>query len=181
MRLFTGIGLPAAVRDNVERTLQRLRPTADLRWSAVENLHITTKFIGQWPQERLGELTDKLRAMSPPAPFEISLRGFGWLPNRRSPRVFFTAIHAPDALGDLAKGTEVAMEDLGVAKESRPYSPHLTLARVPDGARLADVRRTVDELGPVDFGTFTVESFSLYLSKPGPKGSVYSVVEEFSL
>jgi len=53
MRLFTGLDLPADVVHNLEQLLQRLRPTARIHWSLAANLHITTKFIGEWPEERL--------------------------------------------------------------------------------------------------------------------------------
>ena len=61
MRLFTGIDLPEHVHDKLERFLAALRPTAHLIWSPVYNLHITTKFIGEWPEEKLGEVTTALR------------------------------------------------------------------------------------------------------------------------
>ena len=49
MRLFTAIDLPADVRDRLDKLIARLRPLARINWSPPENLHITTKFIGQWP------------------------------------------------------------------------------------------------------------------------------------
>ena len=62
MRLFTGLDLPAEVVGNLEELLQQLRPTARIQWSPPANLHITTKFIGEWPEERLEELKAALRA-----------------------------------------------------------------------------------------------------------------------
>ena len=61
MRLFTGIDLPDDVREKLERLLMHLRPCAHLKWSPVYNLHVTLKFIGEWPEEKLPQLEAALR------------------------------------------------------------------------------------------------------------------------
>ena len=60
MRLFIGIDLTLEVIANLEGLLERLKPAAQINWSPPSNMHITTKFIGEWPEERLGELTGAL-------------------------------------------------------------------------------------------------------------------------
>ena len=101
MRLFTGLDLPAEVAGNLERLLERLRPTARIAWSPPANLHITTKFIGEWPEERLGELKDVLAALPPRAPLALHIAKVGFFPNPHSPRVFWCGIEAP-GLAELA-------------------------------------------------------------------------------
>ena len=64
MRLFTALDLAPGVAANLERLLKQLRPTARIQWSPPANLHITTKFIGEWPDERLAELRAALAAGS---------------------------------------------------------------------------------------------------------------------
>ena len=56
MRLFTGIDLAAEVVARLEEVVARLKPTAPIRWSPPANLHITSKFIGEWPENRLEEM-----------------------------------------------------------------------------------------------------------------------------
>src|SRR5438046_1095664 len=130
MRLFTGIDLPQDVQDKLERLLARLRPTAHLIWSPVYNLHITTKFIGSWPEEELDKLTSALAAIPQPSVIAISIRSVGWFPNPHNPRVFWAGVQGGTALAELAKRTEDALQLLGVAREQRAFSPHLTLARI---------------------------------------------------
>ena len=62
MRLFTGIDLREDVRERLERLLTHLRPCAHLKWSPVYNLHVTLKFIGEWPEEKLPQLETALRS-----------------------------------------------------------------------------------------------------------------------
>ncbi|HUS05782.1 MAG TPA: RNA 2',3'-cyclic phosphodiesterase [Bryobacteraceae bacterium] len=181
MRLFTGIALPAEIIENLSRLLDHLRPAAHLSWSAPYNLHVTTKFIGDWPDERLGELVDLLRTLPAGQPIDIRLHGLGWFPNPHLPRVLWAGIQAGDGLPRLASATDAALATLGIAAEIRPFSPHLTLARIKDAAPLAKLRQTIAELASVDFGSFTASHFLLYRSTPGPAGSIYTQLAEFAL
>jgi 2'-5' RNA ligase len=134
MRLFTAIEIPEELRRSVGRQIDRLRPAADLRWSRPENMHITTKFIGEWPEVRLSELEAVLKQVEVPARFEIGVSGLGWFPNPHSPRVFWAGIQAPPELERLANATQSLLESrLGIAAEKRRFAPHLTLARIEPG------------------------------------------------
>lgn len=181
MRLFTAIDLSEEVRRNLERLLERLRPAARLRWSRPENLHITTKFIGEWPEGRLEELKRALAAIPPPGPVTVAVRGLGWFPNARAPRVFWAGIEAGPGLAELARQTELCTSRLGVPEEGRPYSPHLTLARVPPGTPLAALEKAIAGLPQTDFGVFTAVRFHLYLSELSPGGSRYTRLADFPL
>ena len=181
MRLFTGIDLSTEVRSAIEQLLRKLRPQADINWSPVENLHITTKFIGEWPEERLKALEDALREVPAPEPFEIGIRGLGWFPNPHSPRIFWAGIDAPSSLGELAAATEQRLEKLGIVAEKRVFSPHLTLARVKKPSELGPLRGAIAALDSVDFGRFPVDRFHLYQSQTAPSGSRYRKLADFSL
>ena len=98
MRLFTAIDLPAEMLLRLERLLSALRPEALIKWSPLDNLHITTKFIGEWPERRLEELDKALAGLIPREQFDIELRDLGWFPNERSPRVLWAGVHAGPAL-----------------------------------------------------------------------------------
>lgn len=181
MRLFVGLDIPPEVKDNLARFINELRPAADLRWSSTANLHITTKFIGEWRAERLEEMKSALASVTGLSAFPISIRGLGWYPNPHSPRVFWAAVRADSALTELARATEDAVAAIGVEKEKRAYSPHLTLARIQDSPNLAEIRRKVASLASDDFGHFAATQFHLYLSQPGPGGSVYSKLATYPL
>jgi 2'-5' RNA ligase len=181
MRLFTGIDLPGPIKERLDVLISHLRATAHLKWSPAYNLHITTKFIGEWPQDRLQELVHRLNKIPAPDPVTVDIRGLGWFPNPHNPRVFWAAVHASPSLAELAGATERACGELGVPVEDRPFAPHLTLARVKQPVPLQGLRRAVAELESVDFGSFNAECFYLYLSKPGPSGSIYTPLHEFAI
>jgi 2'-5' RNA ligase len=132
MRLFTGLDLPGEVVRNLEALVARLHPTARIHWSPPANLHVTTKFIGEWPEARLPELQAALAGCRS-----------GWRPRSRWPGSASTptsgrressgAASKRRDLAALAADTDAATASLGVARENRAYSPHLTLARINPG------------------------------------------------
>src|SRR6516225_3363880 len=105
MRLFTGLDLPEDLVANLEELLRRLKPTARINWSPPANLHVTTKFIGEWPEERLEELKSALAGLPDRPAIPVRIQGVGFFPNPRSPRNFWYGIEAP-GLSELAADTD---------------------------------------------------------------------------
>jgi 2'-5' RNA ligase len=181
MRLFTALEIEAEALENIRLLLERLRPTAPIQWSPAGNLHITTKFIGEWPRERLLELQTALAGLPRRSPIVVSLRKVGFFPNPRSPRVFWCGIEA-SGLAELGADTDNATAGLGIPRETRPFSPHLTLARIRERVVLDDrLRRAVAALPSLDFGQFEARRFFLYESRLRRGGSVYTKLAEFAL
>ena len=178
MRLFTALDLPDDIVRKLESLIEGLKPTARIQWSPPANLHVTTKFIGEFPEEKLSKLQAAFSALPERAPIEVRVAGLGFFPNERSPRVFWCGIEAR-GLDELAAETESATAELGVARENRPFSPHLTLARIKERVDLSSLHRALDGLPSRDLGRFTARSFFLYRSQLRPTGSVYTKLAEF--
>ena len=181
MRLFIGLDPREDVRERLERLLVQLRVCAHLKWSPVYNLHVTLKFIGEWPENKLPQLEAALRSISPREPIPADVKGLGWFPNPHHPRVFWVALHAGDTLAGLAKDIDAALAPLGIAKEDRPFNAHLTLARIKEPAPLEELRNAIAQLASVDYGSFLVDRFYLYRSEPGSAGSIYTKLSEYPL
>ncbi len=182
LRLFTGLAIEYPVRRNLQLVLEHLRPQAPIQWSPSDNFHITTKFIGPWDPDRLDELKTALAQAPRPGPIAAAIGGFGWYPNPHQPRVLFAGVKAPQSLLDLARSIDEACESIGLAKESRAYSPHLTLARIKGaGVNLTPIRQAIAQLPSAEFGLSTATKFLLYKSEPGEAASTYTVIGEFAL
>jgi 2'-5' RNA ligase len=177
--LFTGIDLSEEVKENLERLLTHLRPFAHLRWSAVYNLHITLKFIGEWPEARLDEAGAALRGVKSRLAIPIAIRELGWFPNAHSPRVFWAGVSGGSELAGLARDAEDSLAPLGIAKETREYTPHLTLARIKQPAPLQNLQEAIGALPAVEFGSFSATRFFLYRSQPGAAGTIYTKLSEY--
>ena len=77
MRLFVGLDLPEEVVRRLEELLEELRPAARIAWSPPANLHVTTKFIGEWPEERLPELEKALAGVARRPAIAVRIAGSG--------------------------------------------------------------------------------------------------------
>ena len=86
MRLFTGLDLPGDLVAHLEGLVYSLKPAARIHWSPPANLHVTTKFIGEWPEARLEELKDALAGLPPHPPVAVRIRRVGFYPNPHAPR-----------------------------------------------------------------------------------------------
>jgi RNA 2',3'-cyclic 3'-phosphodiesterase len=182
MRLFTGLAPDPHVIANLDGVLRELRPMAPLNWSPVENLHITSKFVGPWPEERLAELESALKTANVPTAFPVTVSGFGYFPNPHHPKAFFAGVEASAEVGTLARQIDEALAPLGVKREERPYTPHLTLARIRN-ENMRQVREHIAKMTNLDFGTFQASEFHLYLSRQdlNKSRSVYTKLATFPL
>jgi 2'-5' RNA ligase len=181
MRLFVALDLPYEMRRNLELLLRLLQPLARIQWSAPANLHLTTKFIGDFPEQRMEELKAALAAVPRPGELRIAIRGLGWFPDPDRPRVLVAGIEAPAGLAGLARDTELACAGLGIAREEKEFRPHLTLARIRRPEPLGALKAEISRLPSLDFGVFQAESFHLYRSQLQPGGSIYTKLASFPL
>jgi 2'-5' RNA ligase len=181
LRLFTGFSLEYSVRRNLELMLEHFAPLAPLRWTAPDNFHITTCFIGTWPEERLDELKQALAGVKYGGEFTVRVEGLGWFDNPHHPRSLFAAVKPPEPLAEAKRKTAEALASLGLAMETKPYVPHVTLARIKDRTDLAPLRRAIAELPSNEFGHCRMTRHLLYRSELRPAGSVYAVSGEFPL
>jgi len=194
MRIFIGIDLDPEVRARIGRFLEGVESFApDARWVRPESLHITLKFIGEQAPERVEAITERLRRVESSA-FAIRSGGYGFFPTAKAPRVFWIGIHAGPELAELAGRIDVAVAELGIPREDRPFSPHLTLARgggrsgsskwrKGDGpyAMFAVLEKRLAATSNLDFGTMTASEFILYQSQLSPGGSKYTRLQRFPL
>ncbi len=179
MRLFTAIDLPQEVLLRLDGLVATLRPEALIKWSPLDNLHITTKFIGEWPEERMDELHGALLNVAPRLPFQVEIRDLGWFPNARTPRVLWAGVQGGDSLSRLASDTDAKLALLGIGHETREFSPHLTLARIKNPIVLRGLQQKVEEMRNATIGEFQVSQFNLYRSDPGPNSSIYRKLREY--
>jgi 2'-5' RNA ligase len=141
-RLFVAVPVPDAARDDCRRLLENVRAgPADrgARWVRVENLHLTLRFLGATPPERVDAVAAAVvDAVRGAAPFAITLAGAGAFPSAHRPRTLWLGIaEGAPGLAALAAGLEQPLAALGWPPETRPFRAHLTVART-DAAPIAD-------------------------------------------
>ncbi|MFN6964004.1 MAG: RNA 2',3'-cyclic phosphodiesterase [Pyrinomonadaceae bacterium] len=184
-RIFIAVDISEEARRLAAAHSERLRNEfSDLRvgWERAEKLHLTLRFIGNLEDERISSLTDRLRATAAAArSFELSITGTGVFPNVRRPRVLWLGVAGDvEGMNKLAAAIENDCEAIGLDRESREFKPHLTIARLRETERSG--RLAVSHLQmPFESAAFKVGEIVLYESKLQRTGSVYSVLDRFSL
>lgn len=184
MRLFFGLTPGPPLQAEIASATAALRESVpELAWVPAERLHVTLKFLGEIPEDRLPALVEAATAaVRAVASHDVSFEGVGGFPNLRRPRVVWLGMDASPSLARLAGNLDGVGALVGVPLESRPFRPHVTLARAKapltpgSGARL--VQRAA-EVG-VRF-RMTVRDVALVRSRPGAAGSHYDVLSTIPL
>jgi RNA 2',3'-cyclic 3'-phosphodiesterase len=194
MRLFIALDIDEAIRERIARFVEGVHGFApEARWVKPESLHVTLKFIGEQPEPAVEQTKVALRSVNS-STTEIQFRGYGFFPTAKSARVFWVGMQAGPQLAALALAIDEKTATLGIPKEDRAYSPHLTLARGSGGSGSPRWRRgdgpnraferlqeKLTSLPSPEFGTMTPREFFLYQSQLSPKGSKYTKLERFAL
>ena len=182
-RLFVAVTLPAEAREAIARLIHALRAAdvSGLRLVNPEGVHLTLKFLGNVDRSLLPALADALDAVGEgAAPFALQLSGVGVFPNPRSPRVLWAGVTGDIAsLTALARRVDDACSTLGFPRERRPFSPHLTLARVRESASAHERQHSatiIKDIGLAPTQPFSVQAFHLVRSTLTPSGPIYETV-----
>jgi RNA 2',3'-cyclic 3'-phosphodiesterase len=180
MRLFIAIDIPDDLRQALAQVQRELRPmTANTRWVAAESIHITLKFLGEVPDKQFDDIHGALTGLTW-KPFQITVRGVGFFPGNRSPRVFWAGMEAPTMQG-LTEHLDTRMERLGFEKEKRKFRPHITLARARDTRMDSALVTAASQFEEHEFGSFTVDRVFLFQSTLDPGGAIYEKLKEYLL
>lgn len=186
MRLFVALEIFSAVRDNLAALVEKLR-AADAsssrnkaRWVRVENLHVTLKFIGNVDAGKLDAIRAALGEVCSDDTVELRFRGLGFFPNDKRPRVLWAGIVASPNLAPLTVGIDAQLEKLGIARETREFAPHLTLARFDPPSISGELLAAMRENESRELGALRTGEFHLFESKTRPTGTEYTRLSSFS-
>jgi 2'-5' RNA ligase len=196
MRTFIAVALPLPVRSQVrtlqeqlQSELQRLNITICFKWTPVENLHITLRFLGETGHSQTSAIAQGLEQIARGrTPFSLHLRQLGAFPTLRRPNVLWLGIHGDQtSLSALQIACEQLARSTGFAPEERPFSPHLTLARTQRNADRRALAAAGDMLNGLtrlsnalfsdslpEQSAFTVNEVVHVQSELLPAGSVYT-------
>lgn len=184
-RLFIAVDITDDAKAKISDALKQMAVTAEksglgVAWTKPDSQHLTLKFLGATSTKLIDDISQRLsRVCEGERSFDITLRGVGAFPNVANPRVLWVGVDDQSrSLSDIAHAIEAEMVGLGFDKETRPFSPHLTVGRVKLG------RRAIPVLEPFQkavFGTSTVRGIVLYESVLRPEGSEYRKLKIFAI
>jgi len=189
IRTFIAIPLPQPLLEALaalQRQLEEQVPHRSVRWVRAEGTHLTLKFLGDTPTEKLPEIERALAAVARHAlACTFTVEHLGCFPNPRRPRVVWVGVGEPTGrLAALQDAIEEVMAPFGYPPEGRGFTPHLTLGRVQRKVRKEDARRigeavTATEVGLL--GEVAADHFALIRSILEPTGAEYTTLAGFPL
>ena len=188
IRAFIAIELEEGIERELARvqTLLKDKVAAPVRWTDPQGVHLTLKFLGNIPAERVEEIGSALReACQGFAPFTLQFYGLGCFPSLNSPRVIWIGIGGEtETLKRLQERVEERLAPLGFPPEKRGFSPHLTLGRVKKYASSGALRKIGEAVAATEVGSLgqmEVREVSLIRSLLLPDGAQYSRLQVVAL
>lgn len=183
MRLFVGVDLPEEVRGRLGEAIAGLRgEVPGVRWIRPENLHITTRFLGETAESQLAELRASLEAAAAAVPCgdRVLVVGLSAIGERRRPRMVWAGVRDEKrVLAGLHDRVERALSSLGYPGEGRDYHAHLTLARLKK--RAPGLVEALEGRATLEMGEFPVQELTLFSSRLHPDGARYERLAAFPL
>ena len=183
MRCFAAVPIPASHQQRLKGLVAALQgERLPVKWVAEGSFHVTLKFIGEVEESLAGKVAVKLaEAAKGVPPLGLSLEGMGAFPARGRPRVIWVGVREGEERGDLARlasRMDAALEPLGIPREGRRFSPHLTIGRAREPLKEADRERLLREFAAPAFLTSEVVLYQSLLQPGGPR---YTVIKKFPL
>jgi 2'-5' RNA ligase len=188
IRSFIAIELPEEVKAGLRRlqTELKLPEQTFVKWVAPDGIHLTLKFLGNISPQKVAEITSVMEQASQGVnPFQLEVTEVGAFPNIRQPRVLWVGIRGEiDKLVAWQQHIDNGLMPLGFAKETRAFTPHLTLARLREGCSPGDRRDFGEMVAKTSIEVsykFNVSSLNLMKSQLLPGGAVYNRLAEVKL
>jgi 2'-5' RNA ligase len=188
IRSFVAIELPEEAKKGLARLRKQLERGEHkfVKWVDPGGIHLTLKFLGNIPSKRVTEITEAMgKAVQGISPFRLEISGLGAFPSLKQARVLWVGIGGElGQLSTLQQNIDSVLAALGFAREERPFVPHLTLARVREGASLPERRSFGELVGSTAFEDkypIEVEAVRLMRSQLTPAGALYTCLSVVGL
>lgn len=182
LRTFIALDMPPEIKAALEKYMQPLKSLRGrVGWVKRENLHLTLKFLGDTPANRVDEIATALQEIAASSTsFTADIAGSGVFPNEKAPRVLWVGINdASETLRPLAIAIDERLHRFGFAKEKRDFIPHLTIGRVKD-PRIPDIIRALKE-NPFAVMPASFDEIIFMQSELNPAGSIYTPLRKLKL
>lgn len=187
LRTFIAIEIPPAIQEKLVTIVREAHLTPENGFRPVRGgmIHITLKFLGDTDSTllpRIGEILAAIAKSYPP--FDVQVKGLGAFSSWDRPRTVWAGLAYPKALPALATQIDEQCARFKFARETRPFSPHLTLARVSENAnreKTAACLQPLRQNALLDFGNLTVSKITFFRSTLQAGGSIYTPIATYPL
>jgi RNA 2',3'-cyclic 3'-phosphodiesterase len=180
IRMFVALEIP----DKIIKKILELRDAAagnesKLNWEHKDKIHLTLKFIGEVPEEKVDLIKESLNFIEDFSKINLELTKFGFFFRKKEPKILWMGLKADKNLNILFEEIENNMLSLGIPKEERKFKPHLTLLRIKKPVRKKFIKNFEDYL--FDRVSFNADSVALIKSELSAEGSKYTEIKKYKL
>ena len=182
-RVFVAIDIDEAIRQKLVSAQEQLAATgADLKLVEPPNIHVTMKFLGEVPEDKISRIEEALkRSVAEISQFDIGVKGIGVFPSLHYVRVVWAGIdEGRDELVGIERKIDEELQPLGFRPE-RDFVPHLTIARVRTAKSRDRLAAFVKEEAEAEFGVTRAQAVELKQSTLTQKGPIYSTLARVEL
>jgi RNA 2',3'-cyclic 3'-phosphodiesterase len=179
IRTFICIDIPGNIKLQMEALQTKLRAAGgQVSWVKPANVHLTLKFLGNVAEHRIVQVCSAVRrAARVTGPFAIEVGGAGGFPSSRAPRVLWVGLaKSPPELLALYKSVEDELYSLGFDRETRGFSPHLTIGRLRSQQNARQLGDLITAMG-FEPETFEAPEVIVMRSNLKPTGAIYTPID----
>lgn len=182
VRTFVALELSPPLKAGILRLAETLaRKGVRASWARDATLHLTLKFAGDVAEADIPDVVEAIgRAALRCRPFAFETRGVGAFPSPRRPRVIWVGVVPVVALFDLQGDVERELAALGVQREERRWSPHITVGRIRDPEDTGDLETTLAVLRCPE-ETVAVSDVLVMKSMLSPSGAIHELIARVPL
>ena len=186
MRTFIAIELPSEIKDSLSRLQEELKTSgADVKWVTPENIHLTLKFLGEIDDKKIDKIIKIIDDTAKEKnKFQIRISSLGAFPKVDFPRVIWVGVDTGDKeTKEIAEGLEEKIAKIGIPKEDRPFSSHITIGRTKSSLNREGLVQDLKDKAELGGGklNFYVTKITLFKSTLTPKGPIYEVLKATNL
>lgn len=177
IRSFIAVDIPNEIKNKIaeiQMELQQILPKVS--WVKPSNIHLTLKFLGDVTPEQIPSIEEAIHdAVKGLQPFDIKIGGIRAFKNLSQPKVLWINIATePTSIIQLAENLDSSLNCLSFPKESRKFTPHLTIARIRNHINLTKFVSYFDAYNKMDYVPIHIKQLSLIKSQLASEGAIYT-------
>lgn len=183
MRTFIALDFSPEIINKITEIINYFKtqtPQRALKWVAPQNLHLTIKFLGEVPENKIEQIKGLInQALRNENAFEIGVDGIGMYPNQHMPRVVWLGIEGSERLKGIHNKLDTTLEKADIPPDKRSFNPHLTIARIrrnTDKETVKEIGKTLSGFNVDSLGRCTINNIILYKSDLTPEGPEYTAL-----
>lgn len=183
MRTFIALDFSPEIINKITEIINYFKtqtPQRALKWVAPQNLHLTIKFLGEVPENKIEQIKGLInQALRNENAFEIGVDGIGMYPNQHMPRVVWLGIEGSERLKGIHNKLDTTLEKADIPPDKRSFNPHLTIARIrrnTDKETVKEIGKTLSGFKVDSLGRCTINNIILYKSDLTPEGPEYTAL-----